>query len=321
MAQTALQYIISALRKINSYQPGETLATADANDCLEILNDLLDSWSTEKLHIYGTNEFVLSWVNGQFSYKIGNPLCTDLGEPPFTGRLTGGSAVITGITNLPADLKVGARLTDVANVIPANTTVVSIGTNTVTMSANATATPSIGTDSVTYSIPGDFAIPRPLRITYGFTRINELDFPFDVYATQDEYLSILFKYQPGPWPTVGWYNNTFPYGILNVYQAPGMNAECHIFCDTILANLTLDQVIQLPQGYARALKWSLAKELWPEFWGTAPLPDSIRKNAHDAVQAVKALNAQPAERARYDAALLHSGRVGADWITHGGFDR
>lgn len=321
MAQTALQYITSALRKINSYQPGETLADVDSNDCLEILNDLLDSWSTEKLHVYGTNEFVLSWVNGQFSYKIGNPLCTDLGEKPFTGTLTGGSPTITGVTNIPQDLKVGATLTDVGNVIPSGTTVTAIGTNTVTMSANATASPSIGTDTITYSVPGDFAIARPLRITYGFTRINELDFPFDVYATQEEYLSILFKYQPGPWPTVAWYNNTYPYGILNVYQAPGMNAECHLFCDTILANLALTDTIQLPQGYARALKWSLAKELWSEYWGAAPLPDSIKKNAHDALQAIKALNAQPPERARYDSALLRNGRVGADWITHGGFDR
>lgn len=321
MAQTALTYIQAALRNINSYEPGETLATADANDCLEKLNDLLDSWSNRHYHIYGTNEYVLSWVNGQFQYKIGNPLCTDLSEKPFTGTLTSGSSTISGVINIPKDLVIGATLTDTANVIPSGTTVLGIGTNTVTMSAVATATPSTGTDSITYSVPGDFAIARPLRITYGFTRINELDFPFDVYATEDEYLSILFKFQPGPWPTVGWYNNTYPYGILSVYQAPGMNAECHLFCDTLLANLTLYSVVQLPQGYARALKWCLAKELWPEYWGTAPLPDTIKKNAHEAMQNVIAMNSQPPERARYDSALIRNGRVGADWITHGGFDR
>lgn len=321
MAQTAEDYIKAALRNIGSYQPGETLAPADANDCLEKLNDLLDSWSTMKLHIYGQNENVVSWVNGQFQYKIGNPLCTDLGEPPFTGTLAANSNLIGSITNMPADLKIGATLTDVAGVIPSGTTVTAIGSGNLTMSANAKATPSTGTDSITYSVPGDFAIARPLRITYGFTRINELDFPFDVYATQDEYLSILFKYQPGPWPTVGWYNNTYPYGVLNVYQAPGMSAEAHIFTDTILTNLTLNQVIQLPQGYARALKWCLAKELWPEYHLTDAIPDQIKKNAHEALSAIKALNAQPPARARYDAALLRNGRVGADWITHGGFDR
>jgi hypothetical protein len=318
MAYTALDYITSALRKINSYQPGEQLATTDANDCLEVLNDLLDSWSTQKLHIYGTNENIVQWVNGQFQYKIGNPLCTDLGEKPFTGTLTANSNVITGVTNIPVDLKVGASLSDVQNLLGAGVTVQAIGTNTVTMTG-APKVSSNGADSITYSVPGDFAFARPLRITYGFTRINMLDFPFDVYATQEEYNSILFKSQPGPWPTVGWYNNVFPYGVLNVYQAPGMNAEAHIFTDTILSNLTINQLMQLPQGYARALKWVLAKELWPEYWGTQPLPDQIAKNAHDAVQVIKALNAQPTERARYDSALLRGGMVGADWITHGGF--
>jgi hypothetical protein len=316
---TALDLIQSALRRINSYQPGEQLATADANDCLETLNDLLDSWSTQKLHIYGTQESVLAWVNGKFQYKIGNPLCTDLGEPPFTGNLTSGSPTITGVTNIPSDLAVGATLTDVANVIPSGATVTAIGTNTVTMSANATATPSTGTDSITYSVPGDFAIQRPLRITGGFTRINELDFPFDVYTTQEEYTSILFKYQPGPWPTVGWYNSVMPYGLLNVYQAPGQAAECHLFTDTILANLTLSSVLQTPPGYARALKWNLALELWPEYWGTQDVPPIIKKNAHMSLDAVKALNAQPPRRSQYDRALIRGDKPDASWIVHGGF--
>ncbi len=317
---TALDLVTSALKRINSYQPGEQLASDDANDALETLNELLDSWSNQKLHVYGTNESVLAWVNGQFQYKIGNPKCTDLGEAPFIGVLAKGSNQITGITNVPSDLKIGATLTDSADVLPSGTTVAAIAGNTVTMSAQASATPANGNPQITYTVPGDFAIARPLRITGGFTRINELDFPFDVYTTQEEYNSILFKYQPGPWPTVGWYNNLFPYGVLNVYQAPGQAAELHLFTDTLLANLALTDVLQMPPGYSRAIKWNLARELWPEYWGTVEVPTEITKRSHESLQAVKEINAQPPRRSQYDRALIRGNKPDASWITHGGFN-
>lgn len=314
---TALDIIKGALRRINSYQSGETISSSDQSDCLEALNDLLSSWSTDKQYVYGSNENILQWANGKNQYKVGNPTCADLGEVPFNGTLTGASPTITGVTNIPKDLAIGATLTDVANVIPAGTTVTAIGASTVTMSANATATPSSGTDSVTYTIPGDFAIARPLRITGGFTRINELDFTLDVYATQEQYTEILFKAQPGPWPTVAWYNNQFPYGILNVYQTPGQDAQLHLFTDTILSNLTIDQTFILPPGYARALKWCLAKEICAEYG--FPVSDAINRHAIESLNMIKALNAQPALRSKYDRALMNGHRPDGGWITHGGF--
>ena len=319
---TALDIITAALRRITSYQPGETISQPDQNDCLESLNDLLDSWSTDKLQIYGTNEYILQLQVGKFQYKVGNPTCISIGEPPFTGTVTGGSAVITGVTNIPADLVAGATLTDVANVIPANTTVLSFnsGAQTVTMSAKASATPSSNPDSITYTIPGDFAIARPLRITGGFTRINELDFWLDVYSSQDEYNAILYKFQPGPWPVIAWYNPQMPYGLLNVYQAPGQSAEFHLFADTILANLTPTQTFILPQGYARALKWCLAEELWAEYYGIAPVPEGVKKKAAESLKMIKALNAQPPKRAKFDRQLVRGNRPDGGWITHGGFN-
>ena len=317
---TALDIITAALRRINSYQPGETISNPDTDDCLEALNDLLDSWSTDKLQIYGTNEYILQWQVGKFQYKVGNPTCTSIGEPPFTGTVTGGSATITGVTNIPTDLVAGSTLTDVANVVPEGTTVSSIGATTVTMSATATATPSANPDTITYTIPGDFAIPRPLRITGGFTRINELDFWLDVYSSQDEYNAILYKFQPGPWPVIAWYNPQMPYGLLNVYQSPGQSAEFHLFADTILENLTATQTFVLPQGYARALKWNLAEELWPEYFGPAPIPTSLTKKAAESLKMIKALNAQPPKRAKFDRQLVRGYRPDGGWISLGGFN-
>ena len=326
---TALNIIEGSLRRINSYQSGETIATPDAEDCLDTLNDLLDSLSTDKQMIFGSQENILQWNANQMLYKIGNPTCDLLGYTPFTGTLTSGSNIITGVSPIPKGIVAGSGaayamfsgsiLSDTQGLIPANTTVTAIGTNTITMSANATGN-STGSDLITFTVPGDFPIPRPLRITHGFTRFNSLDFTLDVYETETQYTQFLYKAQPGPWPTVGWYNNTFPYGLLNVYQTPGNAAECHIFTDTILQNLTLNQVLIMPQGYARMLKWLMAEELWPEFIGVnVPIPTSITTKAQEARAYVKALNATPAAVSQYDREVVRGNRPDGGWITHGGY--
>ena len=323
---TALSLIQGALRKINSYMSGEPIATPDAADCLDTLNDLLDSLSTDKQYIFGSNENILSWTAQKRLYSIGNPVCTLLGSGPFTGTLTSGSPTITGVTNIPANLVAGATaaytvgsgsiLIDLQNLIPANTTVTAIGSNTITMSANATASSS-GADSFTYTVPGDFPIPRPLRITHGFTRFNALDFELDVAETQSQYTEILYKAQPGPWPTVAWYNNQFPYGLLNVYQTPGNNAELHLFTDTILANLTLNQIIIMPHGYSRMLKLLLMRDISLEYG--FPLSPLALKLTEEASSFIKALNAKPAAVSRYDRELVRGNRPDGGWITHGGY--
>jgi hypothetical protein len=322
-----LDFVKRSLRHINSYQSGETIAPADAQDVLDTGNSILDLWSTQKLAVFGSNENILSWIVGQNQYKIGNPTCTSIGLPVFTGTVTSGSPTITGVTQIPSGLVAGSSynqpgagstLTDTQSLFPANTYVTAIGTNTVTMSANATGN-SQGLDQVTYTLPGDFPIARPLRITNAFTRINQLDFTLDVYDTQDRFLEILYKAQPGPWPTIGWYNNLMPYGILNVYQTPGQGATVHLFTDTILSNLTLQQTVILPQGYAYAFEWALAEAIWPDYHSPAPVPPHILKNAKTGLDTIKALNAKPAARASYDNMLVRGNRPDGGYVIHGGY--
>jgi len=351
---TALNIIQAALRRINSYQSGDQLAQPDAQDCLETLNDLLDSWSIDKLFVFGSNEWILNWQAQKRYYTVGNPTNAQVSNttmyqetsasnyqylvfpnmgpgivwPNISGVLTLNSNVITGVTSIPANLVAGSGLaymvgsgsilTSTQNLIPQNTTVTAFDpvAHTITMSANATGT-SQGNDSIVYTVPGDFPIPRPLRITHGFTRFNQLDFTLQVMETQSQYTRLLYKPQPGPWPTVAWYNNTFPYGIINAYQSPGNNAELHLFCDTILNNLTINQTLSMPQGYARALKWALAKEICAEYG--FPITEAIKVNGQQALEFVKALNAQPAQVSLYDRELVRGGRPDGGWITHGGY--
>lgn len=163
------------------------------------------------------------------------------------------------------------------------------------------------------------AIPRPIRITSGFTRISQLDFTIDVFATQEEYNARLLKTQPAPWPLIAWYNPTVPYGALSFYPNPSAAAELHLFIDSQLTELaSLTTAVTLPPGYARMLKWNLAQEICAEYG--YPLSEVIKKNAKDSLDAIKALNVIPAQLSSLDPVLLNMrNQTSASWIINGGF--
>ncbi len=310
---TANDLILGALRFINSYAPGESLDAADAEDALSTLNDLLDSWSTDEASIYASNENILTFVANQYRYTIGN---YDAGT--FAGQVTNTSPTITSAI-VPSDMVVGGDLTGTG--IPDGTTVLSFdaGAGTVTMSANATATPTM--QQISYTIPGDFKIPRPLRVTNSFTRINTsgsaLDYPIQIIS-QERYIEIGFKAISAPWPIVAWYNPTYPLGTIYFYQNPSGGGELHLFTDLILANLPdLTTQVVLPQGYARMIKRQLGRELAPEFGAIwTPQMEKLAKEAYDYV---KSLNQVPTPVAKYDSELIQHQRTDAGWILYGGF--
>lgn len=318
---TALEIITGALKRSGSYSPGESLAAADSADALETLNDMLDSWSTDQASVYASSENTFTFVPGQYQYTIGNYTSATT----FAGTITSGSAVITGVT-VPTDIVAslttanGSDLSSSTIGIPAGTTVRSTGVNTITMSATATTTP--GTPiQITYSIPGNFKTQRPLRITNSFTRIQTqssgLDYPIEVIS-QDRYIEIGYKNIPSPWPTAVWYNPTVPLGNLYFYQSPSAAGELHLFADTILTAFTsLTANVMLPQGYVRALKWCLCRELCSvNRYPITPLIERLAKESYDMI---KSLNSVPVPVARYDDILNKANRTDYSWIMSGGF--
>jgi len=187
------------------------------------------------------------------------------------------------------------------------------------MSAVGTSSP--GAQQISYTIPGDFKMERPLRITNAFTRIytqgSGLDYPIEI-VDQKRYVDIGFKAIQAPWPIVLWYNPTYPLGTIFVYQNPSGSAELHLYTDLILTNLaSLTQEIVLPQGYARMIKRMLARELAPEYGAIwSPQQEKLAKEAYDYV---KSLNAVPTPVSNYDPELIQHARTDAGWILTGGF--
>ena len=58
---TAADQIYGALRLIGMLAEGETPSAATADDSLNALNQMIDSWNTERLMIYNTQDQVFTW--------------------------------------------------------------------------------------------------------------------------------------------------------------------------------------------------------------------------------------------------------------------
>lgn len=321
---TALDLITGALLNINSYSPGEPVNASDSQTCLSALNDLLDSLSTDQAFVYTQTETIFPWIAGQYQYTVGNPT-----GGTFVGSLTIGSPTITGITSIPANMVVGGTITDFYGVIPSGTniapvatTILAIGATTVTMSANATATPAVNPETITYTVPGNIPMARPIRFRDGFTRsttsgISNLDYAFQMVSF-DRYKEELLKNIQGPWPYIATYQPTFPYGQLYVYPAPGNNYTAHLFADLILSDFASTTTFySLPQGYSRALKKLLALELSP-IYGKTPSPQLLMQ-AKEAKELLKSANDSPVVTLRFDSAISRAQTQDAGWVLHGGF--
>ncbi len=312
---TANDLILGALKRINAYAPGETLANDDATDALDALNEWLDSQSTDQGSVYASSENILTFTPGQYQYTVGN-----YSGGTFPGIVSvAGTVNISGAT-IPDDLIARADIT--GSGIPAGTTIVSVnqGAGTAVMSQAATLTPGI--QQISYTVPGDFKIARPLRVTKSFTRIatvgtSGLDYPIEI-VDQQQYIAIGYKGISAPWPIVAWYNPTYPLGNLYFYQNPSGAGSLHLFTDNILTRFdSLTQAVSLPQGYVRWIKWALAKELAPEY-GKTWTPE-MQANWKEAQTMVRSLNAVPTPVSNYDSILMGGPFTDAGWILHGGF--
>ena len=82
MATTANDQINGALRLLGVLAEGETPSAATSQDALVALNQMIDSWSTERLAVFSTQDQVFSWPPGAISRTLG-PTGDFVGERPI----------------------------------------------------------------------------------------------------------------------------------------------------------------------------------------------------------------------------------------------
>ena len=78
---TANDQINGALRLLGILAEGETPSAATSQDALTALNQMIDSWNTERLMIYNTIDQVFSWLPGVITQRLG-PTGTLVGVRP-----------------------------------------------------------------------------------------------------------------------------------------------------------------------------------------------------------------------------------------------
>ena len=68
---TAGEQINGALRLIGQLAEGETPSAATSQDSLAALNQMIDSWNTERLSVFSTQDQVFSWPPNVLSRTLG----------------------------------------------------------------------------------------------------------------------------------------------------------------------------------------------------------------------------------------------------------
>ena len=71
MATTAGDQINAALRLIGMLAEGETPSADTSNDALNALNQMIDSWNTERLSVFNTQDQMYSWTPGLKTQTLG----------------------------------------------------------------------------------------------------------------------------------------------------------------------------------------------------------------------------------------------------------
>lgn len=68
---TAGELINGALRLIGMLAEGETPSAATSQDALVAMNQMIDSWNTERLSIFSTQDQIFTWPNNQVHRTLG----------------------------------------------------------------------------------------------------------------------------------------------------------------------------------------------------------------------------------------------------------
>ena len=71
MATTAGDQINGALRLLGVLAEGETPSAAMSQDALGSLNQMIDSWNTERLSVFSTQDQVFTWPAGEITRTLG----------------------------------------------------------------------------------------------------------------------------------------------------------------------------------------------------------------------------------------------------------
>jgi hypothetical protein len=276
--------------------------------------------------VFNVTEIICPVISGQTQYTIGpNPSTQNFIGASFTGSITGNILTVTAIAS--GAIAQGQTLSGTG--ITAGTKITQFLTGA-GGNINETGTYQLNISQTVASISITAYYQKPLNIDSAFVRVNTtsngqpitgggLDYPMSVLALQD-YEMIGLKTLSGPWPKAVYFNAGSDSGNLFIWPSPSQG-ELHLFANTLFSRYdSMYEDLQLPQGYAMALRWCLAERLMPMYGKASPTQITmIQTFAGQAKATLKRTNMSPLQTARYPDALLTGRAKDAGWILTGGF--
>jgi hypothetical protein len=165
--ETAGDIINGSLRLLGVLAEGETPSAETSQDALLAMNQMIDSWNTERLSVFSTQDQVFTWPSGILSRTLG-PTGDFVGNRPIlldtaTYFVDPGSGVSYGIKMINQQQYDGIAVKNVTSTFP-----------------------QVIFTNMTYPDIEMFIYPRPTRpLTWHFISVEELTQP----ATLDTVLS------------------------------------------------------------------------------------------------------------------------------------
>lgn len=146
----------------------------------------------------------------------------------------------------------------------------------------------VGVSSKTVGPSGDVIAARPVQVTDAtYITCNAVDYPIRL-ITQDEYNDLPLKTIQGV-PTFLYVDTSMPNVTLKLFPVPSQDVTLHLVSQNTLTefpDLTTD--VAFPPGYEKALSYSLAQEIAPEFG--VQLDPQVVKTAYTARKKIKRIN-------------------------------
>lgn len=319
-----IDIITRAMKDIGAVAAGEVPTADEAQDGLDLLNDMIAQWSNENMMVFYRTEIIFPTVQNTVQYTLGPG--GSVGAT-FTGSISGFTLTIpaNGVTS--GGITMGMTLSGTG--IAAGTTIVGFGTGA-GGNVNEGGTYTLSKSQTVASTTINAYYERPLTIESGFVRVatmqggssvagGYLDYPLAILSLE-EYESLGIKQLNGPWAKMIYYMPAETLGTLYVYPNPSQG-ELHLFTQTIFRNFgSLTDTINFPQGYNMALRWCLAERLMPMYGKKDQVQIAmINAYAAQAKATIKRTNMRPPQVSRYPDALMMGKAKDAGWIMDGGF--
>jgi hypothetical protein len=322
---TPYDIITRAMKDIGALAAGEIPTADEAQDGLDLLNDMIAQWSNENMMVFYRTEIIFPCVQNQIQYTIGPS--GNVGAA-FTGSISLTTLTVPANAVTSGGITIGMTLT--GSGITPGTTIVGFGTGAGgNVNEGGTYTVSISQTVASTAITAYYE--RPLTIESAFVRVTTtsngvpiygggLDYPITILSLE-EYESIGLKSLNGPWPKALYYQPSELLGTIYLWPNPAQG-EMHLFTQTIFREFgDLYGTMQFPQGYNMALRWCLAERMMPMYGKMGQLQiQQITNYAAQAKATIKRTNMKPPQVSKYPDVLMTGRPKDAAFILDGGFN-